>query len=255
MTDPVDLRVVAEGRKHPGLDLPETIGPAEWREIGSGLARERRASDIEWRIGDWAARADGTFATLDEAAGLVGESLGNLKKYVATAKAYPKVRRRTGVLFSLHLEAVAVAEAERERLLDRAEAERWTRAEMREAVRESSQAGENARLRRENAQLKRTLRQLRADARDTADQARARCAAERRVIRDSLRRLRVVSGELAADGALDGLHGNARRGLARDLRRLADRLADDMDGAIADLGAAADIIEAAPEARGERGPA
>ena len=103
---------------------------------------------------------------------------------------------------------------------------------MREAVRESSQAGENARLRRENAQLKRTLRQLRADARDTADQARARFDAERRVIRDSLRRLSTVARELGDGDALDGLHGNARRGLARDLRRLAERLADDMDGAI-----------------------
>ena len=184
MTDPIDLRVVAEGRKHPGLDLPESIGEAEWREIGSSLAREQRADDIEWRVGDWAARADGDLATLAEAAAIVGESPGNLRKYVATAKAYPNVRRRTGLAFYMHLETAALPEADREALLDCAEAEHWTRAEMREAVRDSSQAGENARLRRENAELKRTIGQLRADARDVADHGRSRLDAERRVIRD-----------------------------------------------------------------------
>ena len=138
MSDPIDLRVVAEGRKHPGLDLPETIGPAEWREIGSGLAREQRAADVEWRIGDWAARADGDLATLAEAAAIVRESPGNLRKFVAAARAYPSIRRRTGVAFFMHLEAAALPEAEREALLDCAEAEHWTRAEMRKAVRESS---------------------------------------------------------------------------------------------------------------------
>ena len=246
MTDPIDLRVVAEGRKHPGLDLPESIGEAEWREIGSSLAREQRADDIEWRVGDWAARADGDLATLAEAAAIVGESPGNLRKYVATAKAYPNVRRRTGLAFYMHLETAALPEADREALLDCAEAEHWTRAEMREAVRDSSQAGENARLRRENAELKRTIGQLRADARDVADHGRSRLDAERRVIRDSLRRLTAAVGELAEGDALDGLHGNARRGLARDIRRLANKLADDMDGAIDALGTAADIIAGGP---------
>ena len=89
-------------------------------------------------------------------------------------------------------------------------------------MRDSSQAGENARLRRENAELKRTIGQLRADARDVADHGRSRLDAERRVIRDSLRRLATAARELAEGDALDGLHGNARRGLARDIRRLGD---------------------------------
>lgn len=130
MSDPVDLRVVTGGGERPGLDLPQAIDPADWREIGSGLARARRAWDVEWRIGDWAARADGTFASLDEAAGIVGESPGNLRKYIATARAYTPDRRRIGLAFYMHHAAAALPEAERDRLLDAAEAEGWTRAAM-----------------------------------------------------------------------------------------------------------------------------
>ena len=252
MSDRVDLRVVDGGGERPGLDLPQAIGPADWRQIGAGLAREQRAADIEWRIGDWAARADGTFATLDEAAAIVGESAGNLRKYVATARAYPPIRRRIGLAFHMHHAAAALPEAVRERLLDRALAEQWTRADMRAAAAEATDGGRLRKALRENAKLKRALRHARADARDVADHARGRLDGERRVIRDSLRRLTTVARDLAAEGALGGLHGNARRGLARDLRKLGNTLADDMDGAIEHLAAMAAIIEGGVAPQGAR---
>ena len=244
MSEPVDLRVIeGHGADRPGLDLPPEIDRDAWEELGASLARETRERDLEWRIGDWAARADGAFATLAAAAAaIVGESASNLRKYVATAKAYPPIRRRTGLPFFMHLEACALPEADAERLLDRALAEDWTRAEMREAAREASAEGRLRRALRENARLKRELRQARADARDVADRARDRLDGERRVIRESLRRIAKIAGALIADGALDGLHGNARRGLGRDLRKLGDALADSLEGALDELGAAADII-------------
>ena len=118
---------------------------------------------------------------------------------------------------------------------------------MREAAAEATAQGRLRKALRENARLKRELRHARADARDTADHARARLDGERRVIRDSLRRIGTVARALDADGALDDLHGNARRGLARDLRKLGNALADDMDGAIAELDAMAEIIERGPQ--------
>ena len=252
MSERPDLRVVSGGTDRPGLDLPETIDRDAWEEIGASLARDQREHeqttarlrhDLEWRLGDWAARADDDFATLGEAAAIVGESALNLRKYVATATAYPSVRRRTRLPFYMHLEARALPEGERERLLDQAEAERWTRAEMREAAREASAIGQAARRRRENAALKRALRAARTDARDVVERARVRLDGERRNVRGSLRRVATLAKELAAADALDGLHGNARRGFARDLRRLADALADETDLAIAELGTAADAIE------------
>ncbi len=161
MSDRADLRVVGEAGA-PGLSLPEGIGHEDWRAVGLGLARERRASDIEWRIGDWAGRADGDFATLAEAAGIVGESLGNVKKYVSAAKAWPKVRRRTGVDFHLHLEVAALPEAERERLLEAAGAEGWTRAQMREAVR-GARDRELERLQKRLADVETRLAEAEAD--------------------------------------------------------------------------------------------
>lgn len=252
MSERPDLRVVSGSGERPGLDLPETIDRDAWEEIGAGLARDQREHeqttarvrhDIEWRLGDWAARADGDFATLADAAAIVGESAGNLRKYVATAKAYPPIRRRTRLPFYMHLEACALPEGARERLLDQAETERWTRADMREAAREASAIGQAARRGREIAALKRSLRAARADARDVAERARDRFDGERRNVRGSLRRIVALANELAAADALDGLHGNARRGMARDLRRLAGALADEIDAAIVHLRAAADAIE------------
>ena len=63
------------------------------------------------------------------------------------------------------------------------------------------------------------------------------------MVRDSLRRIVTVAKALDDDGALDALHGNARRGLGRDLRKLGNALADDLEGALDELGAAADMID------------
>ena len=75
MSEPVDLRLVDGGPGgKPGLDLPETIGRDKWQQVGRGLARAQRAADIEWRIGDWAARADdfnGAFEGMAAAADII----------------------------------------------------------------------------------------------------------------------------------------------------------------------------------------
>ena len=76
-------------------------------------------------------------------------------------------------------------------------------------------------------------------------QARSRLDAERRVIRDSAGRFADVVEELADSGALEGLHGNARRGLARALRGSADAMADTVNKAIDRIEAAAARIEEA----------
>ena len=81
--------------------------------------------------------------------------------------------------------------------------------------------------------------------RDVAEQARLRLAASRRLIRDEAGRAAAVVEEAAAGEALDGLHGNARRGLARGIRREVDRMAAEVNLVIDRVAAAADAIEGA----------
>ena len=66
------------------------------------------------------------------------------------------------------------------------------------------------------------------------------------MIRGSLRRIAALAKELTAADALEGLHGNARRAVGRDLRKLGDMLADNLEGALDELGEAAAIIARPP---------
>ena len=212
VTRRADLRVVDDAA--PGLDLPANIDHHGWREIGLDLVRKRRAAGMEWRVGDWAARADGSFATLADAAEIVEESHGNLKKYVSCAKAYPKVRRRTQVSFCLHLEAVRLPEAEREKVLDEAEAHAWTRARMREAVLDAKRSGKAQR------------RPDPEDSRDAAARYKSRLAAERKSVASGIKRMVRIAVEISRSDEIEALHGNARAGLATEVEKQINAISD-----------------------------
>ena len=123
----------------------------------------------------------------------------------------------------------------------------WSVHTTRDAARDASLEGRIAAQGREIADLKNKLKAARTDPRDSAEQARRRLTASGRTIRDEAARAAALAEKLAGDDALDGLHGNARRALARDVRRFADRMARDVNLAIDRTAAAADRIEGAPE--------
>ena len=244
MTDKIDLRLIeGGGDKRPDPDPPETITREDWIALGCEFAQA--TSQASWAFADWLAAGHAAWGAdaMREAAEATGASPGKIRNYRRTSVAYPIVRRRIELAFSHHLEVARLPEAEAERILDTALDESWSRDRTRAAAREASAEGQAARLRRENAQLKRALRHARADARDVADHARDRLDGERRVIRNSLRRIVKIASELASADALEGLHGNARRAVGRDLRKLGDMLADNLEGALDELGAAAAIID------------
>ena len=178
-----------------------------------------------------------------EAAETTGASPGKISHYLTTSMAYPPLRRRNGLTFSHHLEVARLPEADADELLDRAASESWMLRRMREAAREASLEGKLARLRRESADLKRALRAARSDARNLADQVREQLRAARQVVREAARRTEAAVEQIAASDVVAGLHGNARRGLARDLRRHADGFAAEVNVFRARIGAAADVIE------------
>ncbi len=232
MTDRADLRIV-ENPGTPGLVFAGELSHADWRDIGLGLARERCDSAFEWRIGDWAVAASGVISTLAEAAGIVGESEGNIRKFVSVARVFQPVRRRTNVSFHLHLEVVALPEVEQERLLDLASAEHWTRALMREEARDVRRRTNVSDLAGENARLKRDLAAARAD-RDTARAAlRATEARTKDAIGEIGRVWHEIDQVTAAffdpdnPAGAAALHGNARAKAATRLKkRLEARVAE-----------------------------
>jgi len=242
MTEPAEIRVVAPG---PGEQSPATEREA-WIAAGQALAQSR--SQASWEFADWLAAGHAAWGktAMEEAAEATDTSAGKIINYRKAAKTYPPTRRRVGLTFSHHLEAAFLPDTEREQLLDRAEAGNWSQRETRAAAREASLEGKLARARRENAELKRALKAARTDPRDAAAQAGARLGATRRLIREELNRTAGVIQETAESEALDGLHGNARRGLVARIVKEATGIVADVNAANARIAAAAEKIKGEP---------
>lgn len=240
MTDPADLRVVDPGAGGEPAAAPDR---ESWIEAGRALSRTR--SEASWEFADWLAaghEAWGKDAT-KLAAEMAGTPRGKIINYLRAATTYPPTRRRVALTFSHHLETAFLPEADGDRILDAAEAGGWSRGETRSAAREASLEGKLARQARKIRELDRALKAARADAADASKQACSRLDAEHAIIRDAVRRAAAVPDGLVADGALDGLHGNARRGLARSIRRWANKIVVEVNGAIDRVEAAAAQIE------------
>ena len=223
---------------------PEGEKRAAW--VAAGRAFAAGHSQASWAFADWLAAGHAAWgaAAMREAAAATGASAAKISRYLAAATAYPPLRRRNGLAFSHHLEVAHLPEAEGLRILAAAEAEGWPHRRTRAAAREAALEGRLARQAAEiHALRRRVLRAAQGDARDAADQARARLGAARRIVRDESRRAAALVEALAAPDALAGLHGNARRGLARDARRMSDGIADDVEAMIARVAAAAAQIE------------
>ena len=232
MSDRPDLRVVdeADGRAA-AIGLGPEAGYDDWLRIGDGLAAEHGSTT--WAAADWLAWGSARWAgeRVSAAADRLGISPGKIRNYVLVSETYPIFARRKSLSFSHHLEAVRLPDEDRERLLDAAEAECWTRAQMREAVHEARRAD---RLR---------TRPDPEEARDAAARYRDRLDAERRVIVGDIKRMTRITAEIAGSDEIRALHGNARRGLARDLRRAGAIVAERVRNHRADTAAALARIE------------
>ncbi len=218
---------------------------ADW--IAAGLSLSGSASEQSWAFADWLATGHSAWGkdAMTEAAAATGASPGKIRHYLKTSTVYPQSRRRLTLTFSHHMEAAFLPEGEREQLLDRAEAGEWSRAEIRAAAREASKDGKLKRQAAEIRALKRALKAAQANALDTTRQARSRLYAERRVIREAAGRSADLVEELADSGALDDLHGNARRALVKALQQSGQAMAAEVNKALARMKAASERIEQA----------
>lgn len=116
------------------LALPESIGFAEWGQIGGSLSTMEQA--INWWIGDWLnfgeRRFGEDYAQAVQETGRDAESLSNI---AAVARRIEPARRRENLSWSHHRAVAYLEVGDQERLLERADRERWSKRSMEEAVR------------------------------------------------------------------------------------------------------------------------
>ena len=112
--------------------LPENLTRERWTDIGRTLLVYERAA--MWWLGDWFAYGERTFG--DDCYQAVPEYANNTVRIAEwVARSIPPEERRADLPFSFHQVVAALDPAIRIAILASAAEERWTRTELRAAVR------------------------------------------------------------------------------------------------------------------------
>ena len=116
------------------LSLPETLTFEQWEEIGAELAN--RARKLNWWIGDWWAAGHHRYGERARLAarGLFGKEFKTLANIASVCRAFEPSRRREHLSWSHHAEAAALSAPAADMLLDLAERDRLSKAQVRAAV-------------------------------------------------------------------------------------------------------------------------
>lgn len=109
----------------------------DWRQVGQWL--QFAGGAVHWWIGDWLNYGERAYGEkYSEALDMTGfdyQTVAN-DKYVAGQVEFS--RRRENLSFAHHAEVAALSPKQQDRLLDRAEKNGWTRAELRSATKEKA---------------------------------------------------------------------------------------------------------------------
>jgi hypothetical protein len=116
------------------LSLPESLTFEQWEEIGAELAN--RARKLNWWIGDWWAAGHHRYGERARLAarGLFGKEFKTLANIASVCRAFEPSRRREHLSWSHHAEAAALSPNAADMLLDLAERDRLSKAQVRAAV-------------------------------------------------------------------------------------------------------------------------
>jgi hypothetical protein len=116
------------------LSLPESLTFEQWEEIGAELAN--RARKLNWWIGDWWAAGHHRYGERARLAarGLFGKEFKTLANIASVCRAFEPSRRREHLSWSHHAEASALSPPAADMLLDLAERDRLSKAQVRAAV-------------------------------------------------------------------------------------------------------------------------
>ena len=234
------------GAAGPG-GLPHDAPYEDWVRVGEGIAARR--SEIAWETADWLAFGDARYPgeSVRAAAERLDISPGKISDYCLIANTWPVFRRRNTLPFWHHLEVVRLPEMERNALLAEAEAESWTRRELRERT---AEVRHKAQLARKDARIAELERQLESGVDDDGKEVAATAAirgllnASLRSQRAERRKLRKHLDSFLSQG-LAHVHGNAQAGLAKLLARKGSALCRETDELMNELAKVALAIDGA----------
>ena len=126
------------------LSLPDELSFERWQIVGRELAARDKC--LNWWIGDWWAFGEHRYGERAKIAaeGCFGIGFGALRNYGSVCRAIETSRRRDTLGWSVHQETAALAPDQADVLLDRAERDNLTVAQVRTIVRQMRQTPERA---------------------------------------------------------------------------------------------------------------
>jgi DNA modification methylase len=117
-----------------GFEFADDLTYEQWAAIGSTLRSAEQS--LMWRLGDWLLYGENRNwgEKYDRAIEATGYDYGTLRNAKSIAKRFPLSRRRDKLTFAHHQELASLSDDDAERLLDQAEAETWSRNDLRARV-------------------------------------------------------------------------------------------------------------------------
>ncbi|MGA4844531.1 LmbU family transcriptional regulator [Streptomyces sp. G45] len=120
-----------------GMILPRDLSERSWERIGSSLRELTNSS--AWWLADWLIFGEATYGwrRYREAIERTGLDYQTLRNYAWVARRFEHHRRRDSLSFAHHAEVTRLSPPEQDYWLRKAEQQKWSRNELRKAVRAS----------------------------------------------------------------------------------------------------------------------
>ncbi|MGV4982305.1 LmbU family transcriptional regulator [Streptomyces sp. NPDC001709] len=180
-----------------GMVFPENLPERSWEQIGTNLRELVNSS--AWWLADWLIYGEATYGwrRYKEAIERTGLDYQTLRNYAWVARRFEHHRRRDSLSFAHHAEVTRLAPPEQDYWLRKAEQQKWSRNELRRAVRASLAAqNEKAEVRTSGADEQQDVPRLAESA-----------AAEKRRQKVTTLTIELSAGQLEYYSKMAAAHG------------------------------------------------
>ncbi|MFE2533820.1 LmbU family transcriptional regulator [Streptomyces sp. NPDC059371] len=186
-----------------GMVLPPNLPERSWERIGANLRELVNSS--AWWLADWLLYGEATYGwrRYKEAIERTGLDYQTLRNYAWVARRFEHHRRRDSLSFAHHAEVTRLSPPEQDYWLRRAEQQKWSRNELRRAVRaglaaQSDEAGTRPDTGTGKREVPRPAEPAATEQRPAATEQR-QAATEQRQAATERRQATTLTIELSAD--------------------------------------------------------